>query len=211
MATEFALQFDDISPLLDLLCRFSGHKAGTMRAESSPPLSHSALFTGFFQVGILGFGGVLPMARRMVVDERRWLSQVEFNELFSLCQSLPGANITNLAAALGMRHQGVSGAAAALAGLMAAPMVIIILLSDLYGRYGTLTPVRHGLAGLAAAAAGLLLGTAGKIALPVWKKRRNIALSALVLALVLALHLSLPVTMLLVLPLSLAISWRTTP
>jgi chromate transporter len=165
---------------------------------------------GFFQAGILGFGGVLPMARRIVVDDRRWLTQTEFNELFSLCQSLPGANITNLTAALGMRHQGVTGAAAALAGLMAAPMVIIFMLSDLYGRYGTLPTVRHGLAGLAAAAAGLLLGTAGKIAMPVWKLPRNIAISALVLGLVLALHLSLPVTMLLVLPLSLYISWRTT-
>lgn len=182
-----------------------------MRAESSSRLSHSALFTGFFQVGILGFGGVLPMARRMVVDERRWLTQLEFNELFSLCQSLPGANVTNLTAALGMRHQGVTGAAAALAGLMAAPMVIIIVLSDLYGRYGTLAPVRHGLAGLAAAAAGLLLGTAGKIALPVCRIPRNIAVSVLVLAMALVLHLSLPLTMLLVLPLSLYLSWRVTP
>ncbi len=182
-----------------------------MRAESTCSLSHSALFTGFFQVGILGFGGVLPMARRMVVDERSWLTQTEFNELFSLCQSLPGANVTNLTAVLGMRHRGVTGAAAALAGLMLAPMVIIMVLSDLYGRYGTLPPVRHALAGLAAAAAGLLLGTAGKIALPVWKTPRNMGVSVLVLALVLALHLSLPLTMLLVLPLSLLLSWRATP
>jgi len=182
-----------------------------MRAESALPLSHSALFLGFFQVGVLGFGGVLPMARRVVVDERRWLTQHEFNELFSLCQSLPGANVTNLTAVLGMRHQGVTGAAAALAGLLAAPMVIIIVLSDLYERYGTLPPVRHGLAGLAAAAAGLLLGTAGKIVLPVYKTWRNIGLSVLVLALILALHLSLPLTMLLVLPLSLLLSWCATP
>jgi chromate transporter len=182
-----------------------------MRTEPPSRLSHIALFTGFFQAGIFGFGGVLPMARRIVVDERRWLTQTEFNELFSLCQSLPGANITNLTAALGMRHQGVTGAAAALAGLLAAPMAIIMVLSALYGRFGTLPPVRHALAGLAAAAAGLLLGTAGKIATPVWKNSRNIAISVLVLALVLALHQSLPLTMLLVLPLSLYLSWRRTP
>jgi len=166
---------------------------------------------GFFQVGILGFGGVLPMARRVVVDERRWLSPQEFNELFSLCQSLPGANVTNLAAVFGMRHQGITGAGAALAGLLAAPMAIIMVLSALYGRYGTLPPVRHGLAGLAAAAAGLLLGTAGKIALPVCKTLRNAAVAGLVLAMALALHVPLPLTMLLVLPLSLYMSWRATP
>jgi chromate transporter len=86
-----------------------------------------------------------------------------------------------------------------------------MVLSALYGRFGTLPPVRHALAGLAAAAAGLLLGTAGKIASPVWKNKRNIPISVLVLALVLALHLSLPLTMLLVLPLSLYLSWRETP
>jgi chromate transporter len=182
-----------------------------MRTQPSINLSHTALFTGFFQVGILGFGGVLPMARRMMVDQRGWLTQLEFNELFSLCQTLPGANVTNLSAAFGMRHQGVTGAAAALAGLLAAPMAIVMVLSSLYASYGTLTPVRHALAGLAAAAAGLLLGTAGKIAMPVFKTLRNVAVSVLVLVMALALHVPLLLTMLLALPLSLYLSWRATP
>lgn len=176
-----------------------------------PKLSCVSLFLGFFQIGIFGFGGVLPMARRVMVDERRWLSPGEFSELYALCQSLPGANITNLSAALGMRHQGVAGAAAALAGLLAAPMAIVMVLSGLYARYGTLPPVRHALAGLAAAAAGLLLGTAGKIAAPVVKTLRNAAIAALVLAMALVLHVPLPFTMLLILPLSLFLSWRATP
>lgn len=165
---------------------------------------------GFFQASIMGFGGALPMARRMIVDDRRWLSQTEFNEVFALCQTLPGANITNFAAVFGMRHRGVSGAAAALAGLLAAPMAIVMLLSGLYASYGGLPPVRHALGGLAAAAAGLLLGTAGKIATPVCKTLRNIIVVVLVLATALGFHLSLPVTMLLALPLSLYFSWRTT-
>jgi chromate transporter len=182
-----------------------------MCAEVTPRLSHSALFTGFFQAGILGFGGVLPTARRMIVEQRRWLSQTEFNELFALCQSLPGANITNLSAAFGMRHRGITGAAAALAGLLAAPMAIVMLLSGLYARYGALPPVHHALAGLAAAAAGLLLGAAVKIATPVCKSGRNIAISLLVLLMALVLHVSLPLTMLLVLPVSLYLSWRAAP
>src|ERR1700691_5921327 len=128
-----------------------------MRAGAPSSLSHKALFMGFFKAGILGFGGVLPMARRLVFDDRRWLTQTDFNELFAVCQSLPGANITNFAAVFGMRHRGVSGAVAALAGLLGAPMAIVMLLSGLYVHYGALTPVRHALAGLAAAAAGLLL------------------------------------------------------
>ena len=151
------------------------------------------------------------MARRVVVDERRWLTQVEFNELFALCQSLPGANVTNLTAAFGMRHRGVTGAAAALTGLFVAPMTIVMILADLYGRYGTLPPVRHALAGLAAAAAGMLLGAAGRIATPVCTVPRNILVAALVLAMALLLHVSLALTMLLVLPLSFYLAWRVTP
>lgn len=182
-----------------------------MSDSSNPRLSHSALFLGFFQAGIYGFGGVLATARHMLVDERRWLTQAEFNELFSLCQSLPGANVTNLTAAFGMRHRGVSGAAVALAGLLAAPMAIVMGLAGLYARYGTLPPVRHALAGLAAAAAGLVLGAAGKIAAPVFKAWRNVAVTVLVLLMALVLHVSLPLTMFLLLPLSLCLAWREVP
>jgi chromate transporter len=181
-----------------------------MRPEPPSRLSCNALFLGFFEASIFGFGGVLPMARRVIVDQRRWLTQVEFNELFAVCQSLPGANITNFAAVFGMRHRGIAGAAAALAGLLGAPMAIVMVLAGLYARYGTLPPVRHALAGLAAAAAGLLLGTAGKIATPVCRTVSNIAVALLVLAMALGLHLSLPVTMLLALPLSLFLSSRST-
>jgi len=173
-------------------------------------LSHKALFMGFFQAGIFGFGGVLPIARRMVVDERRWLSQAEFNELFSLCQSLPGANVVNFSVAFGARHQGLTGASAALAGLLMAPMAIVMVLVGFYGRYGGLAPVRHMLAGLAAAAAGLMLGSGLKISVPVFAAPRNIGVGALVAALVLMMHVPLPLTMLLALPLALFLAWRVT-
>lgn len=211
MATGFALQFCDICARLQLPGAFSRPNGTIMRDIPPPELSHICLFRGFFKIGILGFGGVLPIARRVMVDDRRWLTQPQFNDLFSLCQSLPGANITNFCAAFGARHQGVSGAAAALTGLFAAPMAIVMVLSGLYARYGALAPVQHALAGLAASAAGLLLGAGAKIATPVFKRPRNIAIAALILFLVLQQHLSLPLTMALVLPVSFFLAWRATP
>ena len=74
-------------------------------ATARPP-SVAELFGAFFLVGILGFGGVLPLARRTIVERRRWLSPAEFTDLLSLCQFLPGANITNLSIALGGRGTG---------------------------------------------------------------------------------------------------------
>jgi chromate transporter len=179
-------------------------------SAGTPPerLSHAALFSGFFQAGIIGFGGVLPFARRLIVEERRWMSQGEFNDLFSLCQFMPGANIVNFAFAFGARQQGVSGAAAAVAGLLAAPVAIVLVLGVLYGRFGGLAPVRHGLAGLAAAASGLVVATAMKIAAPILRGIAPVVVTVLVFGMVILLHLSLTLTMLLVLPLSVGLAWR---
>ncbi len=183
----------------------------TQTPPTRPNLSHKELFSGFFMVGIMGFGGVLPIARRMIVDERRWLTQMEFNELFSLCQSLPGGNVANLSFSLGAREAGVTGALAAITGLLAAPVAIVLGLVSLYARYGAVAPVRHALLGLAATAAGLALGSGLRIATPILKVPRNVLLAATVYGLAFGLHLPLPFIALLVLPVSLVLAWRAVP
>lgn len=97
-----------------------------------------ALFWGFFTVGMFGFGGVLPWARRMVVEQKRWMSATEFTDMLGLCQFLPGGNIMNVTIALGARFHGVAGAAIAFIGLMAAPVASVIAL-------GVNWPRRHRL------------------------------------------------------------------
>jgi chromate transporter len=179
-----------------------------MAKDATVPLTHRELFLGFFQAGIIGFGGVLPVARRLIVDQRQWMTQPQFNDLFALCQFMPGANIVNFACAFGARHRGLSGAAAALFGLMAAPVIIVIFLGAAYGRWGGLPVARHGLAGLAAAAAGLVLGTALKISVPIVSNLTNILVAGGVFALVMLVHLTLPLTMLIMLPISLLLAWR---
>lgn len=117
-------------------------------------------------VGVLGFGGVLPWARRMIVEQRKWLTPAEFTEMLGLCQFLPGGNIMNLTVALGWRFRGAAGALAAFLGLMTAPVGIVIALGAAYDAYCGDPPVRRGLAALAAAAAGYLLASACRIAAP---------------------------------------------
>jgi chromate transporter len=180
-----------------------------MLEEDARRLSHRVLFTGFFQIGIFGFGGTLPVARRLIVDDRKWLSQVAFNELLSLCQFMPGANVCNFAFAFGARHRGWSGATVSVLGLLGAPVCIVMALGAAYARYGQLAGARHGLAGLAAAATGLVLGTALKIAAPVFTRQTNILVAVAVFALVFLLRLSLPMTMAIMLPVSLLLAWRS--
>jgi chromate transporter len=107
---------------------------------------------------------VTPWARRMLVEERRWLSAEEFTDVMSLCQLLPGPNIVNIAVCVGARYHGARGALAALAGLMLAPFVLVLLLGALYTQYGQLPAVSASFRGVSAAAAGLILAMGLKMA-----------------------------------------------
>jgi chromate transporter len=170
-----------------------------------------ALFAGFFSVGMLGFGGVLPLARRMIVEQRRWLTLAEFTDLLALCQFLPGPNIVNFAIALGARFAGLEGAAAALAGLLAAPVAAVIGLGVLYSRYGALPVVAHAFAGLAAAAAGLVLATALTIATPLRTRPKSLLVAAAAFAALALLRLPLLPVLLVLLPAGVLLAPRTRP
>src|ERR1700722_11740871 len=95
-----------------------------------------ALFTVFLAMGLSGFGGVLPFARRALVDRHGWLTQADFTETLALCQSLPGPNVVNLSIVVGARARGWRGALAAVSGLIGAPFLILLVLGLLYGRFG---------------------------------------------------------------------------
>lgn len=157
-----------------------------------------ALFLGFLSVGVCGFGGVLPWARRMIVEQRRWMTAAEFTDLLSLCQFLPGPNVINVSVALGARFHGATGSLAAISGLMAAPMAIVITLGALYERYGQYPTVRQTFVGLAAAASALVLSTALKIAAPLRTHPIGIAIAILTLLAIVVLRAPL----LLVLPIA---------
>lgn len=168
--------------------------------EGVPSLG--ALFRGFLSLGLTGFGGVLPLAHRMVVEERRWLTSAEFTDLLSLCQFLPGGNIINLSVAIGRRFHGLSGAVVTLAGLLAAPSVIVVLLGTVYDRFADDPLVRHAFAGLAAAAAGLLIGLSAKLLLPLWREPISAGLAVACFLAIAVLRLPLLPSMIVLAPLS---------
>ena len=122
-----------------------------------------SLFTGFFRIGVLGFGGVAAFARHVLVVERGWLAEREFAEMFGVSSALPGANTVNLATMLGDRHRGLTGAVAAVLGLLGAPLLILVGFATLYTHFASVPQVKAGLSGAAAAAAGLVVGTSLKI------------------------------------------------
>jgi chromate transporter len=166
------------------------------------------LFTGFLLMGLMGFGGVLPMARRGIVEERRWLTGDEFVELLGLCQFLPGGNIINLSVAVGFKFHGLVGALTSIVGLVSAPTMVMIGLGAIYDRFQDDPHIRHVFLGLAAAAAGLLISMAVKIATPLRRKPTAIAIAALCVVAIAGLKLPLLPTMAVLAPLSMLITWR---
>jgi chromate transporter len=146
-------------------------------ASPSPPAPPALLdlFVAFVLVSLCGFGGVLAWSRRMLVEQRGWMTADEFNEAYALCQFLPGPNVVNLSVVFGRRIRGVPGAAIALLGLLGPPFVIVTLIAAAYAQWGEIAALQRMLLGVAAAAVGLILGTCAKMALPLFKDRLGLA------------------------------------
>ena len=171
------------------------------------PRSPGELFFAFMKLGLQGFGGVLPVARHALVEKYRWLTMEEFTDIVSRCQALPGPNIVNVSICIGGRHFGARGAFAASTGLLAAPFALLLALVALYSGYSQELVVSNALRGVSAVAAGLILGTALRMAssprLRSWRALFGVAAFAAVSWLRLPLAFVLAV----IIPLSIAAAW----
>lgn len=172
------------------------------------PTSRHELFRVFFQMGASGFGGVTPWARRMLVEQKQWLTDREFTETFSLCQFLPGSNVCNAAVVIGSRFYGAAGAWLALVGLMLMPVASAIALGLLYHRFGHITAVQHATLAISAAAAGLIISTALKMARKQPQHVRLYALLAVTFAAVALLRWPLLGVLFLLGPAGIGWEWR---
>ena len=127
------------------------------------PASPGQVFRVFNRLALQGFGGVLPIAQRELVERERWLTREQFIELLSVAQVLPGPNVCNLALIFGDRHFGWRGGLAALGGMLLAPLGIVLALTVLYTHYAQHPVVAGALRGMGAVAAGLVLSTGLKL------------------------------------------------
>ena len=134
-----------------------------MPTATARPATPAALFRAFNRLALQGFGGVLPVAHRELVERERWLSPQQFVELLTLGQVLPGPNIINIAIVIGDRFFGWRGVAAACAGLLLLPLFIVLGLAIAYQQHAANPAVAGALRGMGAVAAGLVLATAVKL------------------------------------------------
>ena len=153
------------------------------------PQSLSDLFFSFTWLALQGFGGVLAVIQREMVERKRWLTQEQFLEDWAVAQIMPGPNVVNLSLMVGGRYFGLPGALAAMAGMLAVPLLIVLLLGVLYTRFGTDRQLAGALRGMAAVSAGMIAATGIKLAaalarhpLPLWLGLSLVALGVLAVA-----------------------------
>ena len=177
-------------------------------AAAAPSLTD--IFIAFTKISLSGFGGVLAWARRMMVEERKWMTPQEFNEVYALCSFLPGGNIINFSVIFGGRLRGPLGSVVALAGLLGPPMVLILIIGAIYAHYGDLPALRRALTAVASAAAGLMMATVAKMARPLFRNRAVVGplIAVATFGAISIMRWPLPYVLLAIVPVSIAYAWR---
>ena len=136
------------------------HEVDTPRFR---PNSRWELFLAFTSIALQGFGGVLAVSERVLCEQRRWLTRKEFVEVLTVAQTLPGPNVCNVAVIIGNQFFGWRGSGAALAGMVAIPLGIVLSLAAFYGRFSTLPAIGGAVRGMGVVSVGMILGTAIKL------------------------------------------------
>ena len=127
------------------------------------PASLRDLFWSFTHLALQGFGGVLAVVQRELVEKKQWLTRDEFIEDWAVAQILPGPNVVNLSLMIGDRYFGLRGALVALAGMLAFPLLIVLLLAAVFAGISDSPGVQGALRGMGAVAAGLITATGLKL------------------------------------------------
>lgn len=133
------------------------------QAPLNQPRSKTDLFVSFTLLALQGFGGVLAVVQRELVDKKRWMTREQFVEDWAVAQIMPGPNVVNLSLMIGGRYFGLPGALAGVAGMLTAPLVVVLLLAVLFGTVSDAAWAQGALRGMGAVSAGLIAGTGIKL------------------------------------------------
>ncbi len=120
----------------------------------------AALFLTFFKIGAFTFGGgyaMLPLIKREVCDNKKWLTDEELLTVTAVAESTPGPIAVNAATFVGSRVAGFTGAALATVGVVLPAFLIVSLLSALPKSWRTVPAVQYAFFGLRAGVAALIL------------------------------------------------------
>lgn len=127
------------------------------------PRNKTDLFVSFTVLALQGFGGVLAVVQRELVEKKKWLTLDEFVEDWAVAQILPGPNVVNLSLMIGGRQFGLPGALAALAGILLVPTILVLIIAAAVANVADTAAAQGALRGMGAVSAGLIAATGIKM------------------------------------------------
>jgi chromate transporter len=119
--------------------------------------SYAEIFLAFLKIGVSAFGGALPWARRVLVEEKHWIEDREFTDILTVCQAVPGPNVVNVSVFIGTRYHGVIGGAIAFLGIVGVPLCILLALNELYHSFAHVPQVKSAMKGMSIVATAYLV------------------------------------------------------
>lgn len=127
------------------------------------------LFWSFFKVGLFTFGGgaaMLPLLQIEFVDKRKWVSDSELLDYYSIGQCTPGIIALNTATFIGYKKKGIGGAVTATLGIVAPSLIIITLIASVLRNFVHNEYVGYAFAGIRAVVVALILDAVVRL----WKQ-----------------------------------------
>lgn len=150
------------------------------------------IFLAFLNIGATSFGGgAVAYLRDHLVSRHKWLDEDDFLAVLEIGETVPGLISTNVAVIVGSRLSGVPGAIAAALGMIIPGAIVVSVLGVLYGHLRHNPDVGAALAGVGAAAVGLILAVSLQIGSRALRRIPDLMIVSLVFALVGVWHVSL--------------------
>ena len=158
------------------------------KKDTQNPASYRELFWLFAKIGLFTVGGgavMLPLIQNAVVEDKKWLTDDEFADMFAITNSAPGAFTINAAIYIGYTKRGLTGATAATLGMVTPSVIIILILAYLILLGKNVEILQQFFAGVRPIVAALLLDAGLKLRKGLLKSRFDLMLLAFGLAMLL--------------------------
>ena len=151
------------------------------------------LYVSFLKIGALMFGSgytMLPLLSHEIVEYRGWITEDELMDAYALSQCVPGVIAVNTAAFVGQKRGGWGGAAAAVLGVIAAPIVAILLVATVLMQFWNSPTMVSVFNGVRVAVAAVITSAVVQLIRANVKTWLGIALCVVGFVIIAILHLS---------------------
>src|SRR5215831_14572140 len=171
----------------------------TDRNKPTHGVSLREAFDVWLRVALLSFGGPagqIAVMHRILVEEKRWISESRFLHALNYCMLLPGPEAQQLATYIGwLMHRTLGGIMAG--GLFIVPGIVAIMaLSMIYAAYGNVPLIVALFFGLKAAVLAIVLEAVFRIGRRALKNNIMVALAAAAFVGIFFLNIPFPIIIL---------------